>query len=321
MMVTGATGAVGSTLVRHLLERGYRVRALVRCASPVRNLPGSVEIVHGDMTDCRTLRDATAGTDCIFHLAAKLHISNPSPALRSEYERVNVEGTRCLVETAQAGGVRCLIFFSTINVYGSSQPHQVLNEESPLCPDSWYAETKAQGEQIVLAGLPGVVLRLAAVYGSSMKGNYLRLLNVLQRGRFAMLGDGRNRRTLVHVSDVCKAALIAAEQPRAVGRIYNVTDGHVHTFEQIINAMSAALGQRPRRVHLPVRPVRLAAGLLEDGLRIFGKESSIGRRTVDKLVEDIAVSGTMIQRQLGYRPHYDLAAGWRETISQLSSSR
>lgn len=320
-VVTGATGVVGSTLVRCLLERGYRVRALVRCASPAGNLPESVEVVRGDITDCRVLRAATENTTLIFHSAAKLHVNNPSSVSRAEYRRVNVEGTRRLVEAALATGVRRLVFFSTINVYGASEPREVLNEDSPLCPDSWYAETKAEGEQIVLAGLPAVVLRLAAVYGPCMKGNYLRLLNVLRRGGFAMIGDGRNRRTLVHVSDVCEAALVAAEQPAAAGRTYNVTDGSVHTFEQITDAMSAALGRRPRRVYLPVRPARLAAGLLEDVSRFLGKESTIGRRTVDKLVEDIAVSGTLIQRQLGYRPRYDLAAGWRATVSQLSSSK
>ena len=312
-LITGATGAIGSVLVGQLLEHGYEVRALVRSAQG--RLPEAVKIFKGEITDCHALREAAAGTDVIFHLAAKLHINNPAPALKADYRRINVDGTRCLVEAAQAAGVRRLVFFSTINVYGPSRPRQVLNEDSPLRPDSWYAETKIEGEQIALAGVPAVVLRLAAVYGPGMKGNYVRLLNALRRRRFAMIGDGRNRRTLVHMNDACAAALAAARHRGAAGRIYNVTDGRIHTLREIIEAMSSALSRRPPRFHLPVWPVRLAAGLIEDGLNLVGKRSPVGRATVDKFIEDIAVAGTLIENELGYRPRYDLAAGWRETVS------
>lgn len=315
-LVTGATGAIGSALIQHLFEHGYQVRALVRSTSLSGRLPESVETVWGDITNCHVLGAAVAATDVVFHLAAKLHTNDPPPSLQSEYHRVNVEGTRCLVEAAQAAGVKRLVFFSTINVYGPTRRGEVMNEDSPLHPDSWYAETKAQGEQIVLTGLPAVVLRLAAVYGPSMKGNYLRLLNAIRRERFAIIGDGCNRRTLVHVNDVCTAALTAAEHPAAVGQTYNVTDGHVHTLQEIIDAISAALEQSPPRCHLPARPARVLASVLEDGLRLLGKKPPIGRSTVDKFVEDIAVSGTKIQRELGYLPLYDLSVGWQETIGQ-----
>ncbi|HEX8709850.1 MAG TPA: NAD-dependent epimerase/dehydratase family protein [Pyrinomonadaceae bacterium] len=318
-LVTGAGGAIGSILVRRLLEHGCRVRALVRGPSS-RGLPETVEIFRGDITDSGLLAEATDGVGWVFHLAARLHLNNPPPGMQEEYGLANVEGTRRLVQAARGSGVERLIFFSTINVYGQTRPGEVFDEDSPLRPESLYAETKVRGERLALDGMASVVLRLAAVYGPGMKGNYTRLLQALRRGRVLMPGDGCNRRTLAFVEDVCCAAILAAEHASAAGQIYNVTDGQVHTLREIINAMSEALGRPVTAIRLPKSAVRLAAGVWEDGWRLAGKSSSVGRATVDKFVEDVAVSGVKIQ-QLGFRPQYDLRAGWRATVKEYLAER
>ena len=317
--VTGATGTIGPILVRRLVDQGYQVRVLARSQPSPGLLPESARVHQGDITECQVMQAAMTGVHVVFHLAAKLHVSNPIASLRAEYQRVNVRGTRCLVEAAREAGVLRLVSFSTISVYGPSQPGQVLDECSPLRPDSWYAETKAEGEQAVLGGIRSVVLRLAAVYGPRMRGNYPRLLDAIRKRRFVMIGDGCNRRTLVHTNDVCAAALLAASHPDAEGRVYNITDGRVHTMQDIIRAICAALGQHPPRLHLPVGPVRLAAGLLEDGFHVLGRRSPIGRSVVDKLTEDVTVSGERIQQELGFRPQYDLSTGWQEAVRGMSS--
>lgn len=316
-LVTGATGVVGPPLIAHLLERGYDVRALVRSSPPGGLFPEAVTPVHGDINDRSALREAVAGCDVVFHLAAKLHIIDPGPAARPAYEQVNVEGTRALARAAREAGVGRLIAFSTINVYGPTPTGAVWDEASPLRPDSWYAETKARAEEVALAELPTVVLRLAAVYGPRMKGNYPRLLRTIARGRFIPIGDGRNRRTLVHLQDVCLAALAAAEHPAATGRTYNVTDGQIHTLREIVAVLCLVSGKRPPPFHLPVGPVRLAAGVVERGFRALGRTAPIGRATIDKLVEDIAVSGARMEGELGMRPQVELLTGWRDTARAL----
>jgi len=315
-LVTGASGVIGPPLIHHLMERGYRVRAFLRPSLSPRPLPKSVETVQGEITDYHALGRAVHNVDTIFHLAAQLHIDRPSPALQGECVRINVEGTRRLVEVAQAAGIGRFIFFSTINVYGSSQPNQLLTEDSPLHPDSLYAETKIQGERFALTHLPAVILRLAAVYGPGMKGNYVSLVNALRKRRFLMIGDGRNRRTLIHSKDVCKAAVLAAEKACALGQIFNVTDGHVHTLQDIITAMCTGLGQRAPRFHLPVSLARFTADLLEAGMKVVGRNPPIRRAMIDKIVQDIAVSGDKIQRQLGYKAEHSLVRGWCETIDR-----
>ncbi|MBD0370053.1 MAG: NAD-dependent epimerase/dehydratase family protein [Pyrinomonadaceae bacterium] len=313
-LVTGAGGSIGSTLVHRLLERGYAVRALVREGAPSL-LSENAEVIRGDITDYRLMRDVASGVDVAFHLAAKLHVNSPAPELKGEYERVNVEGTRTLAQAMNDAGARRLVFFSTINVYGATRAGQIMDETSPLNPDSWYAETKARAEEIVSLATPSVILRVAAVYGPNMKGNFPRLLHALKKRRPVLVVDGSNRRTLVYIEDLCRASILAAEHPLAEGQTYNVTDGAVHTLREIINAMSDAL-KRPRpKFSLPKSTVRFAAGMLEDCLRVLGKSSPVGRSTVDKLTEDVAASGEKIQQQLGFQPQYDLQAGWRETIS------
>lgn len=317
-LVTGATGVIGPVLTRCLLREGYRVRALLRREPKNGLFPEEAEIILGDLANIRAVDEAAASTDVIFHLAAKLHLDHPGREHEKEYTEVNVEGTRRVAKAARINDVRRLVFFSTINVYGPGEPGSVYDEESPVRPDSWYARTKARAEDIVLDGLPSVVLRLAAVYGPGMKGNYPRLLEALRRGYFPMIGDGKNRRTLVFIRDACQAALLAAEHPDAGGHIYNVTDGEVHTLREVVRAICEALGKRPPRLSVPGGFLRPALGLMEDGFRMLGRRSPLGRSTVDKMLEDMAVSGDRMKEKLGFKPQYDLLRGWQETVRQTA---
>ena len=173
-----------------------------------------------------------------------------------------------MVKAAIEAGVKRLVFFSTIAVYGNSNG-KILTEESPTHPDTFYAKTKLAAERIVLDakrkdGCPlGTVLRVGAIYGARVKGNYQRLIQALAQGRFIPVGDGRNRRTLIYDCDVGKAALLAAEHPGAAGKIFNVSDGQFHTLKEIIVAICDALGRNPPRFSVPVGPARFMAGLME----------------------------------------------------------
>ena len=322
ILVTGATGAVGPRVVASLVEAGYEIRTISLDPPPAGLWPEGVETHIGDITNTYVVQAAMQGIDAVIHLAALLHVVNPPPVLQSEYERINVGGTATVVEAARQAGVGRLVLFSTIAVYGGSAG-SILTEDSPLHPDSFYAETKLAAERIVLAakradGAPmGTVLRLGAIYGSRIKGNYRRLLIALARGRFVPLGQGSNRRTLVYDKDMGRAAVLAAVHPDAAGRVFNVTDGQIHTLEAIIGTLCEALGRVPPRLSLPVSPTRRFAGILEDSARVFGLESPIVRATVDKYTEDVAVDGRRFCVQLGFVPRYDLAAGWREAVAEM----
>jgi len=325
-LVTGATGALGPRLVQALHEAEFSMRVLSRHSPPADLLPHDIDVHVGDITDQSIVQAAMQGIDVVIHLAALLHIVNPPSTLRGEYERVNVGGTAAVVNAALSAGVRRVVLFSTIAVYGCATG-QILTEDTTPQPDSFYAQSKLAAEQLVLQarrrdGQPlGTVLRPGAVYGARVKGNYRRLVQALRRGRFIPLGDGHNRRTLIYDYDLAQAAVLAAQHPAAAGRIYNVSDGQFHTLNQIISAICAAMGRQPPRFSVPLGPTRVVAGVLEDVLRLVGHTSPIGRATVDKYVEDVAVDSRRVQTELGFAPRFDLYTGWREVIREMRRNR
>ncbi|MDO8722855.1 MAG: hypothetical protein Q7J31_11650, partial [Syntrophales bacterium] len=182
----------------------------------------------------------------------------------------------------------------------------------------------------------GTVLRLGAVYGSRIKGNYERLTRALAgnlgtrsqfQGKlgqapspklpFFPIGSGLNRRTLVYDKDVGRAAALAVSHPAAAGRVFNVTDGGSHTLNEIIESICAALGRKPPRLSLPVGPTRTLIGLIEKGSQAIGIKPPVTKAIIDKYTEDIAVDGSLIQKELGFVPQHNLKTGWEETIREM----
>jgi len=284
--------------------------------------PQNVEVLSGDVTDQAAVQAAMQGVDSIVHLAALLHVVNPPPEMGEKYERINVGGTATIINAAINAGVRRVVLFSTIAVYGPSDGC-ILNEDSTARPDTFYATTKLAAEQIVLNakgkdGQPvGTVLRLGAVYGSRIKGNYERLTQALARDRFIPVGKGLNRRTLVYEKDVAGAAVLAVYHPAAAGRVFNVTDGEFHTLNEIIKAICSALNRKPPRISLPLGFSRNVAGLIEKIGYATGLKFPIVRTLIDKYTEDIAVDASLIRKELGFVPHYDLMAGWNDAIVEM----
>jgi nucleoside-diphosphate-sugar epimerase len=265
---------------------------------------------------------AVQGVESVVHMAALLHMMNPPDHLLDLYRKINVGGTKNVVESAAKATVGRILLFSTVSVYGDTGGH-IINEDTLPRPDTFYGRTKLEAEEMVLAakdrvGNPiGTVLRLAAVYGSRIKGNYRQLLMALERGWFFPIGQGRNRRTVIYDKDVAKAAVLALGHPAAAGRLYNVSDGQYHRLEEIIGAICRAIDRAPPRFSLPVAPVRVAVGTFEGALNMIGVKPPVTRATIDKYLEDVAVDCQLIQKELGFTPGFDLNAGWEEAVREM----
>ena len=148
-------------------------------------------------------------------------------------------------------------------------------------------------------------------------GHVPGLLGHVPRFPFIPIGNGLNRRTLVYDKDVGRAAALAVSHPAAAGRVFNVTDGGFHTLNEIIESICSALGRKPPRFSLPVRPTRNLIRLIEKGSNAIGIKPPVTKAIIDKYTEDIAVDGSLIQKELGFVPQYDLKAGWEETIREM----
>lgn len=313
-LVTGATGAIGPGVVA-ALGATHDIRTLSRQAPDPDQFAVPVTPFTGDIADAAAVRQAARGADAIVHLAALLHIVDPPPAMRAEYERVNVAGTATVLEAARAEGVSRVVLMSTIAVYGYAA-RTVLDEDAVPRPETFYGQTKLAAERLAMAARRGdgtplaTVLRSAAVYGPRVKGNYQRLVHALARGRFMPIGPGHNLRTVIFESDLAKAAALAAVHPAAAGRVYNVSDGRPRPLREIIEAICLALGRRPPRWHAPVAPLRAA-------LRLAAVVDRRPLRMLDKYLEEVAVDATRIEHELGFTPATSLVEGWRQTIAGM----
>ena len=320
VLITGATGALGPAVIRAFNAASWHIRTLSR-KPPAPGAPAaSHPHISAEIDDFDALCRAMDGADTVVHMAALLHVFDRSASL-DEYRRVNVGGTSAVMAAARERSVRRVVALSSIAVYG---PHaDVVDEHTPPAPDTPYGRSKLEAEREVLKmeaaggrGL-GAVLRLAAVYGPSVKGNYERLVRALARRRFVPVGSGGNTRTIVFEDDAAQAILLAASRPAAGGELFNVTDGEIHTVAEISAAIAQALGRRPPRLAVPPRLAFLCVSAAEALFGLAGRRSPVTKSTLEKYLENVAVSGQRIRERLQFEPRWPLAVGWQHTVAQL----
>lgn len=306
VLVTGANGFISGHLINRLLAGGVAVRGLVHeRAERLRTVTG-VEIVRGDLGDLDAMRAAAAGTDTVLHLAGRVHALSEVRGDESLYNAVNVEGTRNVLEAALEGGVRRVLFFSSVQAMGTGGP-DCLDEAASVRPTTAYGRSKLAAEELVLDygrrhDLYVACLRLPAVYGPHNKGNLHRMIAAIDRGMFPPLPDTGNRRSIVHVANVVEAALLALASPAANGQRYIVTDARAYSTRELHERLCRALGRRVPRWSVPLALLR-AAGRAGDVVgRLRGKRFVFDSDVLEKLIGSAWYSSEKIARELGYRP-------------------
>jgi nucleoside-diphosphate-sugar epimerase len=198
--------------------------------------------------------------------------------------------------------VRRLLILSTTTVFGDRSPDRAFDESSPTAPATPYALSKLEAERELAEILGGsatelVVLRSPLVYGSGAKGNFVRLVRLVERGTPLPLASVRNRRSLVFVENLVDAIVRALDHPAAAGRTYVVSDGEDVSTPDLIALLAAALDRPSRLFPFPLALLRLAG-------RLLGRADEMSR-----LLDDMAVDGSRIRRELGWAPPFSLDEG------------
>jgi len=327
-LVTGASGFLGRALCGRLRARGARVRALMRRAG---SGPWD-EAVAADIASGPLPEAALRGVDAVFHLAARVHaVSERRGAGEDAYRRVNVEGTRRVVDAAVAAGASGVMFVSSVKAMGEGR-EVCLNEEAAPAPETPYGRSKLEAEGIVLEagarhGLHASVLRLPLVYGAGAGGHLAAMLGAVARGRFPPLADPGNRRSLVHVADAVEAAILAASSSRAAGRVYLVTDGRAYSTRALYEMMCEAAGRAVPRWRVPLGVLRAAAVMGDGAGRCLGRRMPFDSEALGKLTGSAWYSSARIERELGFRPAHTLAdalpemvAAWRAGAGRTGES-
>lgn len=318
VLVTGATGFLGRTLCPYLVERGHRVRALVRRTSDHAYLdPLGVEKAWGDLRDLPALREALRGCGSVIHAAALFRFWGR----REDFWKTNVEGTRNLLETAREAGVARFVHISTIAVVGRPPREGLITEETPCHPQDAYQASKLEAERLVLRfgrehGLPVVVLRPGAIYGPwgsptmpPYAFNRLFLTDPL-RGLALRVHGGRHITFPVFVRDVAWAAEAALTRGR-VGEVYNIC-GPCASHREVGETLERVLGRRIRWIPVPAWGVVTLAWLWTLLSRLTGREPYYPIGLYPYVFYDWRVSSEKARQELGFQPT-PLEEGLRET--------
>ena len=310
-LVTGATGFIGSAVVRRLLVRNQTVRVLSRANSDhanIRNL--KVEIFEGDLLFPGSIRDAVKGCEGVFHVAADYRLWTRDP---SEMFKVNVEGTRSVIEAATEASVPRIVYTSSVAVLGNCQP-DLGDEETPVRYEEMigpYKQSKFLAEEVVHQliaerGAPVVIVNPSTPIGPhDIKPTPTgRMIVEAASGNMpAYVDTGLN---IVHVDDVAEGHLLAFEKGITGARY--VLGGDNMGLAEILTIISEKMGRRPPAIRIPHQAVMPIAYIAEGWARLFGgREPFVTVDGVRMARKTMFFSSAKAEQNLGYthRPSVD----------------
>ena len=309
ILVTGATGFVGSALVARLAREGVKTRACVRRDDA--SMPDGVHTVQvGGLSIDTDWSSALAGVAAVVHAAARVHVMDDTAAdPLTEFRRVNVEGTLNLARQAAAAGVKRFVFVSSVKVNGEATklgvPFSADDIPAPLDP---YGVSKMEAEQglrqiAAQTGMEVVIIRPPLVYGPGVKANFAALMRAVQRGWPLPLGAVHNQRSLVALSNLVDFIVTCLSHPQAANQTFLVSDGQDLSTTELVRGMAQAAGVPARLLPVPVWALQAGATLLRKGDAV--------QRLCGNLQVDISKARTL----LGWVPPVSVAEGLRRTVT------
>ena len=313
LLITGATGFVGSHVVEALAGRVSAVRALVRPTSRRETLEKhGVELVSGSLEDADSLRRAVEGVDVVIHMAAALRAAN-----EQEFARANEVGTRNVVDAIRAANHRPkrLVYLSSLAASGPAVDGRPVEQRDVPAPLTAYGRSKLAGEAIAQSIADEVevaILRAPAVYGPRDRDMY-EFFKLAKLG-FLPLPTGPVRRLqLIHVADLARAVVLAATAPRAHG-VYHVAEARAYMWGDVARLVAKAVGTNAKLVKVPAALISAAGAVTEVASRITGKPSIFSRDKARELLAPGWLCETERARlDLGFEAEIPLERGLAET--------
>jgi hopanoid-associated sugar epimerase len=319
ILVTGATGFVGSAVLRALVSRGETVRVLARPSSPRRNLEGvACEIVEGDMTDAASMARAMAGVRQLYHVAADYRLWARDPG---ELRRANLTGAQAVMDAALAAGVERVVYTSSVATLRAADAATVVDETAPLAEAEAigaYKQSKVAAERLVEQmvaerGLPAVIVNPSTPIGPrDIKPTPTgRMVLEAAQGKIpAFVDTGLN---LVHVDDVASGHLLAMERGR-IGERY-ILGGQDLSLRDMLAEIAELTGRKAPTLALPRASLYPLAFAAEAVAQVTGKEPMLTRDALKMASHHMFFSSAKAERELGYaaRPHREAlegALGW-----------
>jgi nucleoside-diphosphate-sugar epimerase len=317
LLVTGATGFVGSQLAIEAARRGHEVTGTGRSSKSkvVEELRAAgVHFVPGDITDKAFAAEITRGMSHVCHLAAAWREAS-APA--EHFNRVNVIGTMDLARAAAANGVQVLVFCSTIGVHVrvASQP---VSEDSPFDATNAYETSKLEAEGRLREFAPQTDMKIAILRPADAYGpgdtRLLRLFRSVEAGRFPLIGRGDGRRHMLFVDDLVNAFLATCESEFVSGEVFIIAGPESTTLLELLNRLVRLTGSTRFGFRVPRLPMQIVAAVVEDSCRLLHAKPPVHRRTLDFYRTDVVYNTNKAQSALHWTPRVGLGDGLKRTL-------
>jgi dihydroflavonol-4-reductase len=315
ILVTGATGFIGSHLAELLLKKNYSVRCLIRKTSNtvwLKDLP--VELVYGDLFDADALHRAVEGVDFIYHSAGLTKAKT-----EEEYFRGNSTGTRNLLDAVMEynPGVRRFVLFSSQAAAGPSPTKDPIDESVPAHPITTYGRSKLAAEQECLASAKTIkitIVRPPVVYGPRDK-DVFEFFHTVSMGLQPMAGLKDKFVSMIHVSDLIRGTVMAGEDPKALGQTYYISSKEVYNWRDLGEITRKALGNRVLRVRIPEPGIYAIAAVAELMAKFSSKPALINFEKARDMVQNYwTCDASKAKRDLGFEQEMPLESGITSTI-------
>ena len=314
-LVTGATGFIGSHLVELLLKKHYAVRVLLRKTSDTIWLKGlPVEYVYGDLFDEAALQKAVTDVDYVFHSAGVTKAKT-----KEEYFRGNTEGTKNILEATlhHNPALRRFIQISSQTAAGPSPSKVAVTEEAPCHPITSYGRSKLGAEQLCLAKrdvLPITIVRPPAVYGPRDK-DIFEFFNTMGKGLQPMVGLHEKYVSLIHVSDLVRGFVLAAESDVSKGETYFISSRSIYGWKEVGEITRRLLARSVVRLRIPASGVYAIAGVSEFFGLFSKKPVLINIEKAKDMVQDYwTCDSSKAKRDFGYEQEISLEQGIGSTL-------
>ena len=322
LLVTGASGFVGSAAALHLAARGHQVVAQMRTLTQPSSLSKDELLTQGiqgleaDLTNISGFTATLQSCAAVLHCAARVHqVHETATDPLAAYMQVNRDATLALARAAASAGVQRFVFLSSIKVHGEFSPAgQAFRFDDALHPTDPYGQSKLEAELglkdiAAQTGMQVVIVRPPLVYGPGVKANFLSMMRWLQRGIPLPLGAIHNQRSLVGLGNLVDLLGMCITHPQAANQTFLASDGQDVSTTELLQAMAAALQVKPRLLALP-------QSWLEGSLNLLGK-SGLAQRLCGSLAVDIGHT----RSTLGWTPPYSLEQGLQATAAHFLAQR
>jgi len=320
VLVTGATGFVGSHLVEKLDAKNIQLNVLVR-QKWSNSLPmwlHNSNIIYGDLTDISCVNEAVNGVDVVIHSASLLGRWQ-SEFPEHYYSKVNVDGTKNLINASMAEGVTHFIYLSTAGVMGRLV-NMPADETHPFLPVYPYEKSKCFAElalrkAIVTKNFPATIVRATHIYGPRDK-NTLKIFKVIKKTQiFPLIGGGNNLFQPLYIEDLIKALILCLENPKmSIGETYLVAGKDVLTYRDFILLSAKALGISVMNIPLSVTIANLLASATETVCHGLNIEPPLTHSRVEFFSRDQIYTIKKIYKSIGFFPETSIATGLNRMI-------